>query len=282
MNTVHTVAELRHRVADWRRSGARVALVPTMGNLHAGHLALVRHARGLADHVVASIFVNPLQFGEGEDFDSYPRTLEADTAALEAEHTDLVFAPSVNEVYPGGVPILTHVEVSSLSQILCGASRPHHFGGVTTVVALLFNLAQPDVAVFGLKDYQQLTIIRRMAADLRMPVEVVGAPTVREPSGLAMSSRNRYLGPQERERAPVLYRTLRQVASRLQTGEGACARLEQDAFEQLQAAGFRPDYVAIRDPRTLGEPAVDARTWVVLAAGWLGRARLIDNVVATC
>lgn len=277
--SVHTVAELRRQVAAWRRGGERVALVPTMGNLHAGHLALARHARTRADRVVASVFVNPLQFGEGEDFDSYPRTLEADVEALAGERVDLVFAPPVREVYPDGAPIATRVEVSGLSQILCGASRPQHFAGVTTVVALLFNLVQPDVAVFGQKDYQQLVIIRRMVADLHMPVEVVGVPTVREASGLAMSSRNQYLQPGERAVAPALYRTLRKTASRLEAGEMAFEALEQDAVERLKAAGFRPEYVAIRDADTLEPPGDEARARVVLAAAWLGRARLIDNVV---
>lgn len=279
METVHTVVDLRDRIATWRKTGLRVALVPTMGSLHAGHLALVRHAGRHADRVVSSIFVNPLQFAEGEDYDRYPRTLEADATALAEAGNYLVFAPTVREVYPHGTPIATRVEVPGLSRILCGEFRPHHFGGVTTVVALLFNLVQPDVAVFGRKDYQQFTLIRRMVADLRMPVEVLGAPTVREPSGLAMSSRNRYLSETERGIAPNLHRTLRILAQRVVAGERDYGQLEHEGVYRLHDAGFQPDYVAVRRPDDLESPSASARAWVVLAAARLGRTRLIDNLV---
>ncbi len=208
MQTVHTIAELRAQVAVWKRAGERVAFVPTMGNLHRGHIHLVERARAWASRIVASIFVNPLQFGPNEDFAAYPRTLAEDSRQLAAVGLDLLFAPGVAEVYPRPLEAMTHVTVPELPAVLCGASRPTHFLGVTTVVTKLFNMAQPDVAVFGEKDWQQLVIIRRMAADLDMPVEIVGVPTVREADGLAMSSRNGYLSPEQRAVAPTLYATL--------------------------------------------------------------------------
>ena len=278
MNTVHTVKELRDQVRAWRGRGERVALVPTMGNLHAGHIALVGRARELADRVVASIFVNPIQFGEGEDFDSYPRTLEADQVKLVAAGLDLLFAPSVSEVYPTGREGLTGVEVPGLSAVLCGASRPGHFAGVATVVAKLFNMAQPDVAVFGEKDFQQLMVIRRMVRDLDFAVEIVGLPTVREADGLAMSSRNGYLSAEERAVAPTLRRTIESAAERLRAGEGDYGAIVADARRALSVAGFLPDYFEIRRAEDLLEPTHDESDLVILAAARLGRARLIDNL----
>ncbi|MFO1424563.1 MAG: pantoate--beta-alanine ligase [Candidatus Competibacteraceae bacterium] len=278
MQTVHAIAELRAKVAAWKRAGERVAFVPTMGNLHRGHIHLVERARALAPRTVASVFVNPMQFGPNEDFAAYPRTLAEDSRQLEAAGLDLLFAPSVAEVYPRPLEQMTQVTVPELPAVLCGASRPTHFGGVTTVVSKLFNLVQPDVAVFGEKDWQQLVIIRRMAADLDMPVDIVGVPTVREPDGLALSSRNGYLSAGERAIAPTLYATLRATAERLRAGEGDFSVLEAEAKAKLAAAGFQPDYFEIRRPADLRRPLAEDRELRIFAAARLGRARLIDNL----
>ena len=277
MQTVHTIAELRAQVTAWKRAGEQVAFVPTMGNLHRGHIHLVERARELAPRTVASIFVNPMQFGPSEDFAAYPRTLDADSRQLEAAGLDLLFAPSVAEVYPRPLEQMTQVTVPELPAVLCGASRPTHFSGVTTVVSKLFNMVQPDIAVFGEKDWQQLVIIRRMAADLDMPVAIVGVPTVREPDGLALSSRNGYLSAEERAIAPTLYATLRATAERLRAGERDIAALEAEAKVKLASAGFRPDYFEIRRPDDLQRPSLEDATLRIFAAAWLGRARLIDN-----
>lgn len=280
MRTVHTVAELRAQVAAWKRAGERVAFVPTMGNLHRGHIHLVERARELAPRTVASIFVNPMQFGPSEDFAAYPRTLEADSRQLEAARLDLLFAPSVAEVYPRPLAQMTQITVPDLPAVLCGASRPGHFTGVTTVVSKLFNMVQPGVAVFGEKDWQQLVIIRRMAADLDISVEIIGVPTVRETDGLALSSRNGYLSAGERAIAPTLYAILQAMAERWRAGERDYVTLEAEAKAQLTAASFKPDYVDIRRAHDLQRPtpedaAADLR---IFAAAWLGRARLIDNL----
>ncbi|HET6655424.1 MAG TPA: pantoate--beta-alanine ligase [Gammaproteobacteria bacterium] len=277
MKTAEHIAPLRSAVAEWRAAGQRVALVPTMGNLHAGHIALVERARGLADRVVVSIFVNPLQFGPNEDLAAYPRTPDEDQAQLAAAGVDLVFAPAVEAMYPHG-ETQTTINVTGLEDILCGASRPGHFTGVATVVAKLFNMANPDVALFGNKDYQQLAVIRRMAAELAFPIEIVGVATVREADGLALSSRNRYLNAAERARAPALHRALSDVATRLRAGEREFAVLEAAAVQQLEDSGFRPDYIAVRDPDSLAAPGATDNRFIVLGAAWLGRARLIDNV----
>ncbi|MDX5332441.1 MAG: pantoate--beta-alanine ligase [Gammaproteobacteria bacterium] len=275
-----TIAGLRAAVADWRGQGARIALVPTMGNLHAGHLALVERARALAERVVVSIFVNPLQFDRADDLAAYPRTLEADAEALAAAGADLLFAPPEAEVYPAGGS-LARVEVAGVTEVLEGASRPGHFTGVATVVAKLFNMVQPDVAVFGEKDWQQLLVIRRLAADLDFPVAIEGLPTVREPDGLALSSRNGYLSPGERARAPRLYAVLRELVEALQAGEQDLAAAEAGACQALETAGFRPDYISVRRAADLALPGPGDRELIVLAAAWLGRARLIDNLPFT-
>ena len=280
MLTVHKATELRECLRRWRCDGERIALVPTMGNLHAGHIKLVEAAHAQAPRVAVSIFVNPLQFGPNEDYQSYPRTLAADQARLQAAKADLLFAPSVEEMYSSGREQLTRVEVPELSAVLDGAFRPGHFAGVATVVLKLFNLVQPDVALFGEKDYQQLLVVRRMAADLSLPVEIFGVPTVREPDGLAMSSRNQYLTPEERRLAPLLYRTLGETAAALRSGRRDFARLEAEAVSKL-STHLRPDYVAIRDALTLAVPQAHAPALIVLAAAWLGKARLIDNILVT-
>ncbi|MBK8750706.1 MAG: pantoate--beta-alanine ligase [Candidatus Competibacteraceae bacterium] len=278
MQTVHGIAELRTQVMAWRHAGERVALVPTMGNLHRGHIHLVERAREQAPRTVASIFVNPTQFGPNEDYAGYPRTLDADCRQLEAAGLDLLFVPSVTAIYPRPLEEMTQVRVPVLSQVLCGASRPIHFGGVATVVSKLLNLVQPDVALFGEKDWQQLVIIQRMAADLDMPIEIIGIPTVRESDGLAMSSRNGYLSAEERAVAPTLYATLQAMVERWRAGERDYAMLEHEAKARLAAAGFRPDYFEFRRARDLQHPTLEDTELRIFAAAWLGRARLIDNV----
>ena len=279
METVETVSALRAAVAAFRSLGLRVGFVPTLGNLHAGHLSLIDLARERgAGAVVVSIFVNPLQFGAQEDFRTYPRTFEEDCAALIGRGTELLFAPPLEVMYPGDQTATTRVEVPGLSTILCGHFRPVHFGGVTTVVSRLFNMVQPDLAVFGEKDYQQLVIIRRMTRDLAFPIEIVAGATVRDADGLALSSRNRYLTAAERDIAPELHRALRAAASAVAAGERPLAAIEADATARLEHAGFRVDYVAVRDATTLAEPGPDSRRLAVLAAAWLGNTRLIDNL----
>ncbi len=278
METVSSVEALRARVQQWRQAGEQIAFVPTMGNLHEGHLQLVRDARQFAPHVVASIFVNPLQFGPTEDLDNYPRTLEADQQKLAAEGVELLFTPDVPTMYPRGVERSTVVEVPEVSEGLCNDFRPGHFTGVATVVARLFNLVQPDVAVFGEKDYQQLAVIRRMVDDLGWPIEIRGVATMREPDGLAMSSRNQYLTAQERRIAPLLHRTLEQLVSDIRAQKTDYRALEKQAKDTLSQAGFTPEYVEIRHAETLQSVASGELKCVVLAAARLGAARLIDNI----
>ncbi|HEX4871385.1 MAG TPA: pantoate--beta-alanine ligase [Nevskiaceae bacterium] len=279
MLTVHTVEALRAQLARWREAGETLALVPTMGNLHEGHLSLVRRARSEAQRVVVSIFVNPLQFGPSEDFDRYPRTLDEDQQRLRGVGCDLVFAPTVSEMYPGGRSGITRVSVPGLGEQLEGEFRPGFFDGVATVVNILFNCVQPQLAVFGEKDYQQLLVIRRMVAELQLPIRVIGEPTAREPDGLALSSRNQYLSAEERRLAPTLHRALQAVAERLRSGARDYAGLQQEAQRYLEAQGFKPQYVAIREPQRLEPPSPTARDWVILVAAHLGRTRLIDNLV---
>ncbi len=277
MKTIDTPEDLRLQVGAWRAAGERIAFVPTMGNLHAGHLTLIAEARARAPRVVASIFVNPMQFGPAEDLDAYPRTLARDRELLETAGCDLLFVPGVATVYPRGSEAQTRVEVPGLSDVLCGESRPGHFRGVATVVCKLFNMVQPDVALFGEKDFQQLLVIRRMVEDLAMPVEIVGVPTVRESDGLAMSSRNGYLSAAQRTLAPTLRRVLTTARRALLEG-AAVASVEREADAALREAGLAPDYVQVRTAEDL-RPATEAdRDLVILAAAYLGRARLIDNL----
>ena len=278
MQLISTTEALREQIAEWRATGDHIALVPTMGNLHAGHISLVELARNHAERVVVSIFVNPTQFGEGEDYDEYPRTLDRDKRRLKKANADLVFAPDVDTMYPFGVDEATSVTVPVLNAELCGAFRPGHFDGVTTVVARLISLVQPDITVFGEKDYQQLLIVRRLVDDLSLPIEILSGPTVREDDGLAMSSRNQYLSEGDRAIAPKLYETLQDIARELEKGKRNYAQIEKRAVAKLNKAGFETDYVAIRRAGTLTEPDRDNDELIVLAAARLGGARLIDNL----
>ena len=273
MKIIHTIKELR----DWRREAGSVAFVPTMGNLHEGHLALVREAAKRADQVVVSIFVNRLQFGQGEDFDRYPRTLEQDAAKLAGEGVAVLFAPSEQELYPN-VAQQYNVVPPHLQNELCGAFRPGHFRGVATVVAKLFNIVEPDYACFGKKDYQQLAILQGMAADLNFRVEIVPVDIGRAADGLALSSRNQYLSEAERKQAPQLYRELQAIARAVENGNRDYAALEQQAAANLKQAGWQVDYVEIRHAGNLQIAHVGDNELVVLAAARLGNTRLIDNV----
>lgn len=275
MQIIRDISSLRAAVAGLRAQGGRIALVPTMGALHDGHLGLVRAAKARADHVVVSIFVNPIQFGPNEDLDAYPRKEAADAALLQAEGAALLWAPTPAEMYPDG--FATRVTVRGVSEGLCGGNRPGHFDGVATVVTKLFNQVRPDVALFGEKDYQQLAVIRRMVADLNQPVEVQGVPIVRAPDGLALSSRNAYLSADERARAVALSRAMRAGVARLEAGEAAEPVLE-GVRSELTAAGFGPiDYVELRDADSLAPVATLDKPGRLLAAAWMGTTRLIDN-----
>ena len=278
MVTVYDLASLREQISVWKDQGLSIAFVPTMGNLHKGHLSLLERAREIADKTVVSIFVNPIQFGEGEDYDKYPSTLDADSKKLSDNGLDLLFAPDLAQLYPGGFDIDTRVSVPGLSKILCGKFRPGHFSGVATVVTKLFLNVQPDVALFGEKDYQQLLVIRRVATDLCMPVEIVGMPIVREADGLAMSSRNAYLLEEERAAAPVIYKTLRHAAERLHAAPTEISIIEEEGLNKLAQAGLRPEYFSVRRSEDLTEPRPGDERLSILTAAWLGSARLIDNV----
>jgi pantoate--beta-alanine ligase len=279
MQTVYDLASLREIIGHWKREGVSIAFVPTMGNLHHGHLSLVERARELADRTVVSIFVNPIQFGKGEDYERYPSTLTEDSNRLAANGLDLLFAPDLAQLYPGGMDSDTRITVPALSDILCGAFRPGHFSGVATVVAKLLINVQPDVALFGEKDYQQLLVIRRMAHDLCLPVEIVGMPIVREADGLAMSSRNAYLTAEQRTRAPLIYRTLQTMAAKLRHSvDPDLPALEREGIRVLEEGGLRPEYFSIRRTEDLGVPRPDDGQLSILVAAWLGSARLIDNV----
>ena len=281
MRTVHSLKELRSILRAYRQQGKTIALVPTMGNLHEGHISLVRKASESADIVVTSIFVNPMQFGAGEDLDTYPRTLAKDQDMLAPAGNTLVFAPSVSEIYPEGLANQTKVVVPEVSDGHCGASRPGHFEGVATVVTMLFNMVQPDIAFFGEKDFQQLAVIRKMTRDLMMPIEIVGAPTVREEDGLAKSSRNGYLSDEERRIAPVVHQVLSSVATQVEKGRSDFLSLEQEAKDALTNAGLRPDYFNIVNSLTL-KPAAEAdNELTLLVAAFLGTTRLIDNLSVT-
>jgi pantoate--beta-alanine ligase len=278
MQTVTDAASLRAAVRGWRSAGQNVGFVPTMGNLHAGHHSLLKLARARADRVIASVFVNPTQFGPGEDFERYPRTLAQDQSGLAEAGCDILFAPDVATMYPFGPAASVSIHVPTITETLEGAHRPGHFDGVATVVAKLFSLVQPDIAVFGQKDFQQLKVIERMVADLSLSVKVMGAPTLRDTDGLALSSRNQYLSAQERTRAPQIYATLQQTRELFRQGHSWQA-LEQAAKARLERAGFVPDYVAIRRADDLSEPGPDEREGLVaLVAARLGTTRLIDNL----
>lgn len=279
MNMVKTLRELRAAVAQARAEGKQIGFVPTMGNLHAGHVSLVEIAAQRADFVVASIFVNPLQFGAGEDLDKYPRTLAADQEKLLAAGCHLLFHPDVAEIYPHGMGDQTRVSVPGVSEGLCGASRPGHFEGVATVVTKLFNMVQPDLAVFGEKDYQQLAVIRALVQDLNMPIQIIGAPTQRAEDGLALSSRNGYLSDEQRAAAPALYRGLQTIAEELRRGARDYARFIETTQAQQRTAGFIPDYLEIRNALNLRPAQVDDHHLVILTAAQLGSTRLIDNLV---
>lgn len=279
MQTFFTISDLRQALAQERTQGRRIALVPTMGNLHAGHIALVKQALESADIVVTSIFVNPLQFGAGEDLDNYPRTLQEDQQKLTDAGCHYLFAPTESEVYPDGREKQTTVEVPEVSSLYCGATRPGHFQGVATIVCKLFGMVMPDTAIFGAKDFQQLFVIHKMTRDLSLPIEIQSSPIVRDTSGLALSSRNGYLTNNELEKASVLYQTLQQSAQAIKAGDTDYAALTETAQQTLESAGFKRDYyVIVRQSDLL--PAVPGDTdLVVLAAAYMGAARLIDNQV---
>ncbi|GAA0372495.1 pantoate--beta-alanine ligase [Bowmanella denitrificans] len=278
MQVISDITSLREIRRRWQIEGKVIGFVPTMGNLHHGHLRLVKEARKVTDVVVASIFVNPLQFGPDEDLAAYPRTMAHDLAALESLGVDVVFTPQVDDIYPRGLEQQTFVEVPGISYMICGASRPGHFRGVATIVCKLFNMVQPNHAFFGEKDFQQLQVIKAMVTDLSMNLKVHGVPTVREGDGLAMSSRNNYLTTDEREVAPTLYRILQSVAEAVQLGRKDFSRLIQEHKQKLVDAGFKPDYIEIRSADTLLHPSHEDSHLVILGAAFLGRARLIDNI----
>ncbi|OLQ87030.1 pantoate--beta-alanine ligase [Vibrio panuliri] len=277
MQTFTEISALREQIKQYKRDGRKIAFVPTMGNLHDGHLTLTRKAREVADIVVVSIFVNPMQFERADDLNNYPRTLEDDLSKLNGEGVDLVFTPTPDVIYPEGLDKQTFVDVPGLSSMLEGASRPGHFRGVSTIVTKLFNIVTPDVACFGEKDYQQLAIIRKMVEDMAMDIEIIGVPTVREMDGLAMSSRNGLLTLDERQRAPVLARTMRWISSAIRGGRVDYASIVEDASDQLRAAGLQPDEIFIRDTRTLLPITAETTQAVILMSAFLGKARLIDN-----
>lgn len=277
MLIIETPAALQDEITRLRRKNLRIALVPTMGNLHDGHLRLIATARAHADIVVASIFVNPMQFDKPEDLSRYPRTFREDSEKLEQHRTDILFVPRVSAIYPQGTDDQTFVEVPGLSGLLEGVSRPGHFRGVTTIVSKLFNMVRPDVACFGEKDFQQLLVIRKMVADLGYPIEIIGVPTVRAPDNLALSSRNGYLTPEERNKAPYLNQVMNTLADQLTAGQTDISTLIAEAGSQLREYGFTPDNIAICDSETLQPLTSDSRNAVILMAAWLGDARLIDN-----
>lgn len=277
MLIIETLPLLRQQIRRLRMEGKRVALVPTMGNLHDGHMKLVDEAKARADVVVVSIFVNPMQFDRPEDLARYPRTLQEDCEKLNKRKVDLVFAPSVKEIYPNGTETHTYVDVPGLSSMLEGASRPGHFRGVSTIVSKLFNLVQPDIACFGEKDFQQLALIRKMVADMGFYIEIVGVPIMRAKDGLALSSRNGYLTAEQRKIAPGLYKVLSSIADKLQAGERDLDEIITIAGQELNEKGFRADDIQIRDADTLLEVSETSKRAVILVAAWLGDARLIDN-----
>lgn len=277
MKTVNDIQSLRQQITTWKQQGLSVAFVPTMGNLHAGHISLITEAKKHADKIVASIFVNPMQFGANEDIDKYPRTLADDQQKLQAEGTDLLFTPTADIIYPNGTAQNTFVEVPNISDIHCGKSRPGHFRGVATIVCKLFNLVQPDVACFGLKDYQQLQVIQTMVNDLSMPIKIVPVAIARSENGLALSSRNGYLSETELAQAPVLYQTLQWLTQAVKLNKNFLALSEQ-AKEKVNQAGLQADYFNICHANTLAPAKAEDKNLVILASAFCGPARLIDNI----
>lgn len=278
MQVFHTISGLRDSLSGHRSHGQTIGFVPTMGNLHDGHLALIKQARKSNDIVVCSIFVNALQFGLNEDWDKYPRTYESDCEKLRSVGCDYLFFPDDNEMYPNGLDTQSRVICPTMTDVLCGASRPGHFEGVTTVVSKLFNIVQPDEAIFGIKDYQQLAVIRRMAEDLCMSAKISSAPIHREVDGLAMSSRNSYITEEERPKVTVLKQVLEQIASKIDAGDQDFAKLESEARAIIESQGFKADYVTISNSKTLQPAAIDDREITVLGAIFTESARLIDNI----
>jgi len=280
MKIIHTINELSGQLHPFRLNKQRIALVPTMGNLHEGHLQLIDLAKQHAEIVVCSIFVNPTQFGENEDFDAYPRTLESDSQLLGKRKCDILFAPAVEQVYPKGAnkKQMTEVIVPGISDILCGAFRPGHFSGVATVVSKLFNMVQPDTAIFGEKDFQQLAVIRSFTEDLNFPIKIIGAPIARAPNGLALSSRNNYLSDQEKQQAAFIYQLLKRSKQKIISGEHDYKALQSQALDLLKENGFKPDYFEIRNSLDLNPANLGQKNLVILCAAFLNRTRLIDNI----
>lgn len=277
MNTVNNITELRQKIGTWRQQGLKIGFVPTMGNLHAGHISLVEEAHKHADKVVASIFVNPMQFGMNEDIDNYPRTMDADKQKLSDAKTDLLFTPTPDIIYPKGLDKQTFVEVPNVSDSYCGESRPGHFRGVSTVVCKLFNLVQPDVACFGLKDYQQVQVIQTLVEDLSLPIDIIPVQTKRESSGLAMSSRNNYLSDEEKITAANLNKVLVWIAEQITINKNFNS-LTKQAIDKINATGMHTDYIHICHARTLDPATIYDKQLVILAAAHCGKARLIDNL----
>ncbi len=273
-----SVTELRQYVQHWKDHGHSIAFIPTMGNLHDGHLSLIEKGQSLADRTICSIFVNPMQFGPNEDWDHYPRTLEADIEKLEAIGCDLAYMPTASELYPDGLEKISQVQVTDLTDNYEGAHRPGHFTGVATVVLKLFNIVKPDVSVFGKKDYQQYRVIRKMVEDLNLDVQIIGQETTREASGLATSSRNQYLDDAQKERAAMIYRLLQQTAQQIEEGERNYAALQQRAIKKLDAGGFKTDYFVVCNAETLQPATADDRDLVILVTAAMDSTRLLDNI----
>ena len=273
-----SVIELRQYVQHWKDHGQSIAFIPTMGNLHAGHMSLIEKGQSLSDRTICSIFVNPMQFGPNEDWDHYPRSLESDIEQLEAIGCDLVYLPTASELYPEGLDKISHVEVTDLTERYEGAHRPGHFTGVATVVLKLFNIVKPDVSVFGKKDFQQYRVISKMVEDFNLEVQIIGQETTREPSGLATSSRNQYLDDTQKEKAAMIYRLLQQTARLIDEGERDFEMLQQRAIDSLDGAGFKTDYFCICNAETLRPASADDRDLVILVTAGLGSTRLLDNI----
>lgn len=276
MKQFSKITEVREQRLNWCLQQKSVALVPTMGSIHDGHLSLIERAQKMADKIIVSIFVNPTQFESGSDYKIYPRTIEQDMQRLKRFEPDIVFIPSVDEMYPTGFKLDIEITAPALDNIFCGAYRPGHFVGVTTIISKLFNIVQPNIAVFGKKDYQQLLVIKKLVADLFFPIEIIGVDTIRESGGLALSSRNIHLNKSQRNIANNLYRTLLNISEAIRMGRRNYRKLEADALEYLQKKGFNTEYMSVRNAQDLGEPADS--DLIILAAAWLGKTRLIDNI----